>query len=73
MLVELVEEKLKSGLKAIQENMIDLIDDRLSKPTDQPQSLIDNMATHKQTYSNVAKSMTPGMTNDKSNNDKGNK
>ena len=64
MLVELVEEKLKSGLKAIQENVIDLIDDKLARPNDQTQSLIDNMATHKQTYSNVVKSMKPGMTND---------
>ena len=64
MLVELVEEKLKSGLKAIHENVIDFIDDKLARPNDQPQSLIDNMATHKQTYSNVAKSMKPGMTND---------
>ena len=64
LLVELVEEKLKSGLKAIHENVIDFIDDKLARPNDQPQSLIDNMATHKQTYSNVAKSMKPGMTND---------
>ena len=35
MLVELVEEKLKSGLKAIQENVIDLIDDKLARPNDQ--------------------------------------
>ena len=64
LLVELVEEKLKSGLKAIQENVIDLIDDKLARPNDQTQSLIDNMTTHKQTYSNVVKSMKPGMTND---------
>ena len=64
MLVELVEEKFESGLKAIQETVIDLIDDKLAKPNDQPQTLIDNMATHKQTYSSVAKIMKPGMTND---------
>ena len=61
-LVELVVEKLKSGLKEIQENVIDLIDDKLKISNAQSQSMIDNM-THKQTYSNAVKSMKPGVTN----------
>ena len=61
-LVELVVEKLKSGLKEIKENVIDLIDDKLKISNAQSQSMIDNM-THKQTYSNAVKSMKPGVTN----------
>ena len=56
-LAEIIEEKLK----AIQDNIENIIDDKLKRTDSQPQRLLENMTTQ-QTYANAARTRKPGAT-----------